>query len=107
MKPNPLLMLSMLAVLAGGCASDFVPTSPDRYYYPDLHNHVISNRDGQENGAVPRGSPAVAAAVLASSTRREEKPCAGALKDGMDGSKIIDAVDFENARFCCFSAPRQ
>jgi len=107
MKPNRLLILSMLAVLAGGCASDFVPTSPDRYYYPDLHNHVITKIDGQKNGALPRNPPAIDAIVQFSSVRRGEEPFAGALKGGTDGFNIADDIDFENTRFCCFSDPRQ
>ena len=97
----------MLAVLTGGCASDFVPTFPDSRYYPDLHNHVISNRDGREKGAVPRDPHAIDAIVQFSSVRRGEGPFAGALKGGTDGSNIIDAVDLGNTRFCCFSDPRQ
>ena len=107
MKPNRLLIVSILAVLAGGCASDFVTTSPDRYYYPDLHNHVITRIDGQKQGALPRNPPAIDAIVQFSSGRRGEEPFAGALKDGTDGFNISDNIGVGNTRFCCFSDPRQ
>jgi len=85
MKPNRLLIVSILAVLAGGCASDFVTTSPDRYYYPDLHNHVITRIDGQKQGALPRNPPAIDAirSVLESARKR-------LLRGAQDGTDGID-----------------
>src|SRR5258706_14496706 len=92
MKPNRLLILSMLAVLAGGCGSDFVPTSPDPYYYPDLHNHVITKINGQKNGALPRNPPAIDAIIQFSSGRRGAEPFSGVFKGGTDGFHTADVI---------------
>jgi hypothetical protein len=76
-----LTLLALLATLAGGCVSDYGPTSPD--YYPQFPR-MSSKRDGQEKEAGRRSLPAGDAIVQASSMRRGEKAFAGALKGGTD-----------------------
>jgi len=65
----------MLAVLAGGCVSERVPTSLDdnpRYYFnPEFPPGDVSNRDGQEIGGAVQNSPA-AGDIGASSMRSGE-----------------------------------
>jgi hypothetical protein len=68
-KQIPLLILSMLAILAGGCASGNVPTSPDyqRYFDQEYPPAPQGKGDGPQEGAVSRNSPAVDVMVEASS----------------------------------------
>ena len=107
-----LAALALLATLAGGCARDrdYGPTSPD--YYPDFYPPYWTQNstraiDLQQKGAAPRSLPADDAIGQASSMRPGEKPFAGALNGGTDSSEVIDAIDFGNTRFCCYSDPRQ
>jgi hypothetical protein len=62
MNTKRLLILPILAVLAGGCASEHVPDSldyhPHYYFNQEFPPGDVSSRDGQHNGASPRISPA-------------------------------------------------
>ena len=109
MKQIPLLILSMLAILAGGCASGNVPTSPDYQRYFDLEFPPTpqGKADGPQEGAGSRNSPAVDAMVEASSIRNRERPVADALEGETDSFNAIDAINFENRRLCCLPNPRQ
>jgi hypothetical protein len=91
MKQIPLLILSMLAILAGGCASGNVPNSPDyqRYFDQEFPPAPQGKGDGPQEGAVSRNSPAVDA------------------EGETDSFNAIDAINFENRRMCCLSNPRQ
>jgi len=59
-----------------------IPTLPDRYYYPDLHNNVITKIDGQKmvrcHGTRRLWMPSFSFLRCA----REQEPFAGALKGG-------------------------
>jgi hypothetical protein len=97
MKPRLLLILSALAVLAAGCASD--PASPDRDYSPQTYiwgalpqNHP-GNGERQAKVVVPRNLPGSDTIVPDSSIRRGEEHFAAALNLGMDSSNVRHAVD--------------
>jgi len=105
MKQIPLLILSMLAILAGGCASGNVPNSPDyqRYFDQEFPPAPQGKGDGPQEGAVSRNSPAVDAMVEASYIRHRERPVAVALEGETDSFNAIDAINFKNRRMCCLS----
>jgi hypothetical protein len=83
MKPHLLVILSALAVLAAGCASD--PASTDRDYGPQTYIYGASPQNQPGNGerqakiVVPRNPPEADAIVRDPSIRRGEEHFAAAL----------------------------
>jgi hypothetical protein len=98
MKPRLLVILSLLAVLAAGCASD--PASTDRDYSPQTYiwgalpqNHP-GNGGRQAKCEAPGSPPGLDAIVPDSSIGRGETHFAAALYVGKDSSNVRYAVDF-------------